>query len=243
MSTASTRIAWLLGGGVKRLLLISLASTVFVYAGTGQAQYGYNQQYGNPGGYPGYVDPIEQQMAALQQQIDAQLLVLLQPFIKYYRESTGDWQTPDALAGQYGMNLWCTNFPVECQRAHNTTSPEAAAWMAQSAAAHQQNMAQRQAGFDSYMQGVNSVGAAQDAAYQSWLNGQNASYAANQAWIQGVIWGEGNYTNPVTGATMSLPFAPAPGTIYQSPGGNQMYFDPSTNSWREVGGGGVFQGQ
>src|SRR5690606_5201489 len=104
-------------------------------------------------------------------------------------------------------------------------------------------MAQRQAGYDACMQGANSVGAAQDAAYQWWLNGQNASYAANQTWIQGVIYGEGNYTNPVTGATMSLPFAPAAGTTYQSPSGNHMVFDPATNTWREVGGVGVFQGQ
>lgn len=208
-----------------------------------QPGYGYPQGYGMPGYGMGGVDPIQQQMDALQQQIDAQVLLQLQPFITYYREATGDYQTPDAMAAEYGMNLWCTNFPVECQRALNTTSPEAAAWMAQSNANHQQNMAQRQAGFDAWMQGVQSNSAAQEAAHNAWMDSQAGSYEANQAWIQGVIWGEGNYTNPVTGATMSLPFAPAPGTTYLSPNGNQMVFDPSTNTWREVGGGATFHGQ
>lgn len=239
-------------GDISRLPLILATAVILSLLGVVFAQYGYYDMFGNPVyadpyGYYGYpmtygygADPLQQQMDALNQQIDAYLVEQLRPFVEYYRQSTGDYQTPDATAAHYGMQLWCDNFPVECQRARNTTTPEAAAWMAQSAAAHQQNMAQRQAGFDSWMQGVQSNAAAQDASYNAWMNSQNQSYEANQAWIQGVIWGEGNYTNPGTGTTMSLPFAPAQGWNYQSPAGNPLWFDANSNTWYEMGPGGSY---
>src|SRR5690606_21063339 len=121
------------------------------------AQYGYYDAYGNPIAYPadyydmygnpypppytggygfGGPDPIAQQMAALQQQVDAQLLQAMRPFIDYYRQATGDQQTPDELAGQYGMDLWCKDHPVECERAQ-AQSAQDSAWLAQSNAAFQ----------------------------------------------------------------------------------------------------------
>src|SRR5690606_27951445 len=99
-------------------------------------QYPYVEQYGNPYGNPyAYGDPygswpagmptmeqlqqqsdaftqyLNQQMAALQQQIDAYMAEAMKPFVKYYRDLTGDHQLPDAQAGQAGMKLWCDNHP------------------------------------------------------------------------------------------------------------------------------------
>lgn len=148
------------------------------YGGYGVQYYpSYPGGYGMPGtGYPGGVDPVQQQMVALQAQIDAQLIQLLAPFIKYYRENTGDWQTPDAVAAQYGTNLWCTNFPTECERAMNTITPEGAEWMAASAAAHQELMAHN--------------AQYQDARQAAWFAQQQANYEAHVRWILGVIHGE-----------------------------------------------------
>ncbi|HET8985256.1 MAG TPA: hypothetical protein VFN03_05810, partial [Trueperaceae bacterium] len=158
-----------LGGSMSRLLFTLLTVTVALVSGAAHAQYGYYDAYGNPIGYPGGwygqygtmpgygygmpdygmpgfsgVDPIQQQLAAMEQQIDQWVIEQMRPFIDYYRTSSGDYHTPDAQAMELGRNLWCSNFPVECERAMNTTSPEAAAWLAQSAADHEQRMSQNQ---------------------------------------------------------------------------------------------------
>jgi len=141
--------------------------------GYGMPGYGMSG-YGMPSyGMPGYggVDPIQQQMAAMQQQIDMWLIEQMRPFINYYRESTGDYQTPDAEAMERGQNLWCTNFPVECERAMNTVSPEAQEWMDQSAAAHEQRMMDNQQRFDMWWQGAQKTSASQDAWQRSFLGG------------------------------------------------------------------------
>ncbi len=221
-------------------------------------QYPYVEQYGNPYGNPyAYGDPygswpagmptmeqlqqqsdaltqyLNQQMAALQQQIDAYMAEAMKPFVKYYRDLTGDHQLPDAQAGQAGMKLWCDNHPVECQQAIAEGNRNSSAWLQQSAAAHQQRMAQQQAGFDAYMEGIAGVAAAQDAAFDSWMAGQQSSYEAHQGFVQGVIREEGNYTNGA-GQTMSLPFAPSNSWTYQSPAGNPLWFDATNNVWYEI---------
>lgn len=230
----------------------------------GYEQYGYQYDaYGNVIGYydpnlydPNYYNPsnssmsfgtlptyeqlmqqsqanmaaIEAQMAQLEQQINANVAQMEQSFIKYYRDQTGDLQTPDQQALVLGQNLWCTNNPVECRQSNQ----QAAAWSQQSAAAHQQRMAQNQASFDAYQQTVADRSATQDANFNSWMANQNAMYEANQGFIQGVIYEEGNYTNPNTGQTMSLPFAPSNNWAYQSPAGNPLWFDQSSNVWYEV---------
>jgi hypothetical protein len=145
------------------------------YTMPGYTMPGYGMPvYGTPAyGMPGFsgVDPIQQQMAALEQQIDTWVIEQMRPFIDYYRTSSGDYQTPDAQAMELGRNLWCTNFPVECQRAMNTTSPEAAAWMAQSAADHEQRMAQNQQAFDTWWQGAQVQWSSQQAWHEAWLKG------------------------------------------------------------------------
>src|SRR5690606_11424089 len=169
-------------------------------------------------------DAIAAQMAQLEQQINASVAEGERMFAQYYRDQTGDLQTPDKQAAQLGQNLWCSNNPVECQQSNQ----QAAAWSQQSAAAHQQRMAQNQAAFDAYQQGRADLSATQDAAFNAWMANQNAMYEANQGFIQGVIYEEGNYTNPSTGQTMSLPFAPNNNWAYQSPAGNPLWFDPSS---------------
>ena len=208
----------------------------------------YSSPYGYPPGYgstalptyeqlqqqaDAYMESLNQQLAVLQQQADAELAAAMKPFVDYYRQRTGDHQTPDPQAGQAGMKLWCDDHPVECQRAIEEGNRNSSAWLQQSAAAHQQRMAQQQAGFDAYMQGVAGVAAAQDAAFDSWMAGQQSSYEAHQGFVQGVIYEEGNYTNGA-GQTMSLPFAPGTNYSYQSPAGNPLWFDATNNVWYEV---------
>lgn len=141
--------------------------------------------YTLPGGFtvpdmhvPGYgmgghggVDPVQQQMDALQQQIDAYMVQQGRSFVDYYRQATGDYQTPDYEALLRGWDLWCSNNPVECANAQNTVSPEAQAWMDQSAALHQQTMMDNQQRFDMWWMGVQNRAASQDAWHQGFLKG------------------------------------------------------------------------
>lgn len=141
--------------------------------------------YTLPGGFsvpdmyvPGYgmgaqggLDPVQQQMNAIQQQIDAWMVQQGRSFVDYYRRATGDYQTADYEALMRGWNLWCSNNPVECARAQNTVSPEAQAWMDQSAAAHQETMAANQQRFDMWWQGVQMNAISQDKAHQGFLQG------------------------------------------------------------------------
>ena len=219
-----------------RALRTLLAAAFLALPASAWAQYGYG--YGMP--YDPVGAAIEQQMAQLQQQIDAQVLELMRPFIQYYRDRTGDMQTPDAMAGQYGQQLWCQDYPVECQRAMTTTDPQAQAWMEQSQRAHQQRMAQNQASFDAYMTGLQESSAARDAQFDAWMAGQESSYRSHQDYVQGAIHGEADYTDPTTGQTMSLPYAPDPNWSYQTPAGNPLWFDATTNTWYEVAPNGFY---
>jgi len=63
----------------------------------------------------------------------------------------------------------------------------------------------------------------------------NADPTRTADFIQTVIWGEADYTNPNTGETHSLPFAPDPGWEYSSADGNPLTYDETIDTWYDGG--------
>ena len=107
-------------------------------------QWGYESLNYIPGF--GYIPQTEGEYAAWQQQYDLEFQRFLQQnqqqwnqvfqqaqqeFINYYRQHTGDYNTPDAQAAILGDRLWCQNNPVQCQQsnqAHAQRMQDINAW-------------------------------------------------------------------------------------------------------------------
>lgn len=162
----------------------------------------------------GNLDQAQLQALEYQQQLSAQLQEYYRYFITIYREATGDMTSPDEVAFNYGYEIYCQQYPVDCQLA------------AQQAQQGQARMADQRAAFD-----------AQNA---RWYEDQGAMAQANADWLNTTIWGVGDYSSGAGGATYQLPFAPAPGTTYQTPEGNPLVFDSSQNIWYQVGPDGSY---
>jgi len=92
-------------------------------------QWGYESLNYIPGF--GYIPQTEGEWAAWQQQSDLEFQQFLQQYqqesnqilqqlrqelINYYRQNTGDYNTPDAQAAILGDRLWCQNNPIQCQQ-------------------------------------------------------------------------------------------------------------------------------
>ncbi len=94
----------------------------------------------------GYIPQTEAEWAAWQRQSDLEFQQFMQQnqvqwqqamqkmqqeFINYYRQNTGDYNTPDAQAMVLGDRLWCQNNPVQCQQsnqAHAQRMQDIRAW-------------------------------------------------------------------------------------------------------------------
>jgi len=220
----------------------------------GLQQYG-GQAYGYPaygaGGYDPsamYMDPmasmdaIQAQLQASQAAIDAQVQAMMaanqaeiqrlnQYFIDLYRSTTGDMTTPDAQALQLGMAIQCQRNPADCA---------AAAQSAQASnQAAQASLAQRQAGFDAWLAGVQAKDAAFDAGVAAWMDGQRAADQQHADYMNGVVRGVDQYA-PAGGQGVMLPYAPGQGEVYQGPNGQPLVFDSSRNVWYQINPDGTY---
>ena len=146
------------------------------------------------------------------------------PFVRYYREMTGDHQTPDALAGQYGINLYCQNNPAEC-----------AAIDASYAAADAQNHAARMRDIQSWGAVSSGIAASNssilDSSHQGFLDRSAAQSEGHANYVQGAIQGESTFVDPSTGVGWSLPVMPDPNTQYWTPDGQPLAFDFQMGVW------------
>lgn len=185
----------------------------------GSYSFSYTDAWGNT-----WTDPA-QQAAWIMQQAEAELQRLNQLFIDFYRRESGDYSSLDYVALERGKDLHCQRDPLDCQLAIQGS---------------RQAMQDQQANFNTHQAIMQDRYAANDASFNSWMQQQGSQYAAGQAFIQGVIHEESNYTNPVTGTTYSLPFAPSAGGTYQTHDGYPLVFDATGGTWYQLDVNGGF---
>lgn len=159
------------------------------------------------------------QMDQIGQNIQAQIEQYNKYFIDLYRTTTGDTTSPDAYALEAGKAIHCQRYPLDCQLA---------------AQGSQAAQAAQQARFDSWMTGVKERDAANDAAFNAWMQQQAAQQESHNDWLRGAILGVDQYADPNTGTAYFLPYAPSQGTYYQTPAGLPLVFDASRNTWYQI---------
>lgn len=197
----------------------------------------YAMPYGpTMGGMYGYVDPMAQMDSILQeiqartaqnnqyfaqmdQQLQARMNEINKYFIDLYRKTTGDMTSPDSYALQMGQAIHCQQNPLDCQLAYQGSKAA---------------QASQQASFDAWMAGVKQRDAANDAAMAAWWQQQQAQEAGVADFNRTVIREEDQYTDPTTGTTYDLPYAPSQNTYYQTPTGLPLVFDPAFNVWYQI---------
>lgn len=209
---------------VGKWLTATLVTMVLSVTATATAQFYYNPH-----------DPLQAQMSSLDAQIDAwvaqqyaQINAQQQQhtawFIKYYRDATGDYQTPDHLAFEYGINLYCQRNAAECAQTH-------ASWSALSSDLHQARMND----INSWGQ-VNAEIAASnqsilDGMFQGFMDRSAMTSQGQFGLVQGAIHGNGTFVNPNTGTSWQLPLYPDPNYQYRAPTGEPLAFDYQRNMW------------
>lgn len=197
---------------------------LYVLGGVVSAQY-----------YGPYQDPYQAQMAQYDAYMEAWIaqqyanIAAMQQqstdqFVQYYRQATGDYQTPDHLAAEYGMNLYCQHNAAHCAEVH-------ASWSSLSADQHNQRMN------DIASWGAVNSQIAGD--YQSILDGMYTGHMERGAMtsegqsnlVIGAIQGNGTYLAPNSGASWNLPLYPDPNWSYTAPTGEPLSFDYNTGVW------------
>lgn len=175
--------------------------------------------YPTQGGmYNANLDPMAQ-MDLIGQQIQAKLDEYNKYFIDLYRKTTGDTTSPDSYALQMGQAIHCQQNPLDCQLAYQGSKAA---------------QASQQASFDAWMAGVQQRDAANDAAMAAWWQQQQSQEAGVADFNRTVIREEAQYTDPGTGTTYDLPYAPSQNTYYQTPTGLPLVFDPAFNVWYQI---------
>ena len=163
-------------------------------------------------------------IAHMQAQIEAQQQEAMMAFVRYYREETGDYQTPDALAFEYGVNLYCQRNAAECQQAHAANSAAAAS-------AHEARMRDIQS-WGAVSAGIAASNASiLDSSHQGFLDRSALQDQGQANYVQGAIQGESTFSAPSFGAGWSLPVMPDPNTQYWTPDGQPLTFDFQSGVW------------
>lgn len=196
-------------------------------------------------GHAQYYDPIQAEMARLQAENDARLANARQQFlaaqqqaiagaIAYYREQTGDYQTPDLVAAERGQALYCQNNPVECQRA-------AEGWSAVAQRGHELRMNDI-ATFGQTSLGIGRTNAEiLDMSHEGYMGRQDAIAAGQADFVQGAIQGAWTYGDPSTGMGYDLPTWPDPDMRYATPEGYPLSFDYQSGTWYVGAGDGSWR--
>ena len=205
---------------VRKIGVVLITIGVLLFSGTAVAQLeDLMSQLQAEQNY--YMQWMDQAM----QQNEAQLRMYEQYFIDYYRQNTGDYTSPDNVAYQKGMALHCQQYPLDCQLAIQGS---------------QQAMADQQAANAAHNASVQEQSAANDASFNAWMQGQADQQKAHENYMDGAIRGVGDYSDPSTGTTYTLPYAPSQGTWYQTPDGLPLVFDSGSNIWYQIDANGMY---
>lgn len=192
-----------------------------------------------------YYDPIQAEMLRLERQIDQRVAeqqrqlreaqqANIRQFVGYYRQQTGDYQTPDMQAYERGINLYCQNNPVECQRAGE-------GWQEVAARGHALRMGDiRGFGETSRRIGRTNSGIL-DGSHEGYIERQTTIDGGQRDFVDGVVRQQWTYGNPSTGADYDLPIQPDPHARYTTPEGYPLSFDFNTGTWYVGDGTGSFQ--
>lgn len=205
---------------MRRIGVILGTMAVVLCSGTAAAQLGalLNDLQAEQGYYM-------QQMDQSLQQSEAQLRMYEQYFIDSYRQTTGDYTSPDSVAYSQGMVLHCRQYPLACPLAIQGS---------------QQATADQQAYNAAFQAGMQERYAASDAAFNAWMQNQDSQQRSHETYVQQAILGESNDGDPSTGTTYQLPYAPTQGTWYQTPAGLPLVFDSSSNIWYQIDANGTY---
>ena len=186
----------------------ALATLALVFASSALAQWDLNA----------YQSDVEAWIAQMIAQAEAERQDSLMALVRYYREATGDYQTPDALAYEYGLNLYCQNNAAEC-----------AAVFSPSAHAARMNDIESWGAVNAGIAASNS--SILDASHQGFLDRSQLQDQGHADFIQGAVQGQWDFENPNTGAMWDLPVMPDPDTQYWTPDGQPLSFDFQTGAW------------
>lgn len=182
-----------------------------------------------------YYDPIQAEMQRLEAQIDAMVADSQRQYMAamqqandeaaaYYREQTGDYQTPDHVAADRGREIYCQRNPVECRQT-------AEGWAEVARRGHELRMND----IASFGQTSLDIGRTNseilDMSHQGYLDRDAATSAGQANLVQGAIQGAWTYGDPSTGAGYDLPVWPDPQMRYATPEGQPLSFDYQSGTW------------
>ncbi len=194
-----------------------LATIALVLASTALAQW-------TPSDLANYDANVDAWLAQEQARLQAEQYEWMLSFARYYREETGDYQTPDAIAIERGMNLYCERNAAECREVHETYSGA-------SARAHEARM-RDSASWGEVNAGIAASNASiLDASHEGFRNRSAMGDQGQANLIQGAVQGQWTYVNPSTGAQWSLPVQPDPHAQYWTPEGQPLSFDFQSGVW------------
>ncbi len=183
----------------------------------------------------GYTNPFNEQLYAQleqmrlqnQQQVNQAWAQVQQEYTDYYRQRTGDYATPDHEAFRLGAQLHCQDYPVQCQQQNQH-------WQNMTAAGtqmHQQRMADLQSLGESGTRNANTSSGILDMQHEGFMNRSAVQSAGQTNLVQGAVYGESTFTNPISGVGYSLPVYPDPNTRHTTPDGYPLSFDYQTGTW------------
>jgi hypothetical protein len=213
---------------------VAFALLASSFAALASAQWGYGPVMGDQSwaaqmdAYNQAMDAfVQQQMQQAQSNVEQQYAQARQFFIRYYRQHTGDYATPDAQAVVLGDRLYCQHHPAWCQEQQRN----AEAMGRISAAGHAQNMADIQSWGQTMLQIGQTNSGILDSSHQGYMDRQAAQDRGWASVVQGAVHGTAVFVNPGSGASYQLPVYPDPTLSYRTPDGYPLGFDYATNTW------------
>ena len=212
-----------------RNTVISLSILVIGLFSIASAQWGMDPWNMTMNQYNQQMDMyVQQQMQMAQQQADQAYANVGQFFIDYYRQNTGDYNTPDAQALQLGDQLYCQHNPAQCQQ----NIQNAQTWSDISAAGHQQNM-NNIAGWGQTMNQIGQMnGQILDMSHKGYMDRSQMQYQGQQKYVQEGIFGTTTFVDPNGNISYSgLPVNAYDGMVVQTAYGQNAMFDQASQSW------------
>lgn len=166
-----------------------LATIALVLASTALAQW-------SSWDLANYDANIDGWLAQEQARLQAEQYEWMLSFARLYRQETGDDRSPDAIAIERGMNLYCERNAAECREVHASYSDA-------SRRAHEARMRDI-ASWGEVNAGIAASNASiLDASHAGFRNRSATGDHGQANMIQGAIQGQWNYLNPSSGAQWS----------------------------------------
>ena len=170
---------------------------------------------------------VQQQMQQAQANVEQQYAQVQQFFIRYYRQHTNDYATPDAQAVVLGDRLYCQHNPAWCRE--NERNTEAMGRI--SAAGHAQTLADIQSWGQTMHQAGQTSSGILDSSHQGFMDRQAVQDRGQADFVQGAVHGMSTFVHPGSGASYQLPVYPDPSLSYRTPDGHPLGFDYATGIW------------